>query len=186
MLNFIIHLLLNKLKKMKRKALLLILAVAMVSCGGDRPKNVEVSDKESETPDKFVMEIDGIYEKNDSIIVYYELDGSVKYENPTTLKITGSPEIQHLTVNLPENVPVESLIFTASTNKEQTSLMINNITVKNGKDIIDGKDYKFSENFLSDPSFKWDEKNARYTLIHTNQYPPSFVGSEKLKALLAK
>lgn len=171
---------------MKKKFLLLLLTIGLASCGGDKPKNVEVNSSQSDTPDKFVLEIDAIYEKNDSIIVYYELDGNVRYEVPTTMKITGSPEIQHLVINLPEAVPIESLIFTASTNKEQSSLMINNITIKNGKKVIDGKDYKFSENFLSDISFKWDEKNARYSLIHTNQYPPSFVGSENLKSLLAE
>lgn len=172
---------------MKKILVLFVISMGLISCGGDKPKNVDVKDDTANKPvDKYVLEIDGIYEKNDSIIVYYELDGSVKYENPTTLKVTGSPEIQHLTLNLPEGVPIESLIFTASTNKEQNSLMINNITVKNGAMVIDGKDYKYSKNFLSDPSFKWDEKNSRYTLTHTNQYPPSFVGSENLKSLLVK
>lgn len=169
---------------MKKILVLFVVSIGLISCGGDKPKNVDA--KENSKPAKYVVEIDGIYEKNDSIVVFYEQDGSVKYDNPTSLKITGSPEIQHLTINLPEGVPIESLIFTASTNKEQNSLMINNITIKNGDDVIDGKNYKYSTNFLSDASFKWDEKNERYTLIHTNQYPPSFVGSENLKSLLAK
>lgn len=170
---------------MKKILVLFVVSIGLVSCGGDKPKNADVK-ADNQAPAKYVVEIDGIYEKNDSIVVFYEVDGSVKYDNPTSLKITGSPDVQHLTVKLPEGIPVESLIFTASTNKEQASLMINNITIKNGNDVIDGSNYKYAENFLSDASFKWDDKNARYTLIHTNQYPPSFVGSENLKSLLAK
>ena len=162
-----------------------MVAIAMISCGGDKPKNVEVDDSKV-TKDNYVIEMDAIYEKNDSIVFFFEVDGSVKYEYPISLKVTGSPTIQHLSVKMPENVSIENLTCTVSTNKDQTKVFIPNITIKNGDKVIDGSDFKYGQNFLTDESFKWNESDKNYILTHTNKYPPGLVGSENLKALLSE
>ena len=186
MLNFMIHLLLNKFKNMKVKALLLIMAITLVSCGGDKTKNAEVKDKTENVSDNYVVEVDAIYEKNDSLVFFYEVDGIVKYENPITLKVTGAPTSQHLLIRMPENTPIENLIYTVSTNKEQPKITITNVTIKNGEKTIDGTNYKYGENFFTDESFKWNDTDKSYILNHANKYPPALVGNDKLRASLSQ
>ncbi|WP_159801374.1 hypothetical protein [Flavobacterium sp. MK4S-17] len=169
---------------MKSKVLFLFLIAGLVSCGGDKPKNAEAVEANKETPNNFVVEIDAIYEKNDSLVFYYEVDGTVKYENPVTLKVNGSPEPQLLKVEMPKGIALENLTYTVSTNKEQLKVKITNISIKNGDKVIDGRDFKYSEYFMSDESFKWNDADKSYIVSHDNKYPPAFVGNDNLRAKL--
>lgn len=171
---------------MKKIFLLLVVAVSLYSCGSDKKKE-NSAEAEAVVTDKYNVVLEAIYEKDDSIVVFYQKDKFFQYEKPTSLKIKGSPLMQKLTVNIPEGIAIENLSITSSTNKSQDFITIKGISVLNDKTVIfDGSNGKHSEIFLTDPSFSWDLKNSRYNLNHKNQYPPSILGSEKLSDLLIK
>jgi hypothetical protein len=168
---------------MKKVALLFLSSVLLLSCGD---KKKETTPTIEEVKDKYVVIIDAIYEKDDSIAVVYKKDNYFKYDTPVSLKIKGAPTMQRLTIEIPEGEAVENLSIVASTNKNQEYVTIKNISVTNGNDKVDGDNYKHIKYFLVDNSFSWDLKNSRYNLVHTNKYPPGIVGNEILESLLMK
>lgn len=168
-----------------KKLVLLLMTTILVSCGGDKKK--EAIENKEVLKDKYSVGLEAIYEKNDSIVVFYQIDNYFQYEKPTSLKIIGSPLMQKLSVTLPSGVAVENIKITASTNKEQSNLTIKNISIKNNNEIVEnGDNGKHSDYFLTDETFSWDVKNSRYNLDHTKKYPPSLVGNDKLLSLLIK
>jgi hypothetical protein len=167
-----------------RKIILLLIATAIVSCGGEK-KKPEVQAEVAQ--DKYYLLLDCVYEKDDSIVAFYKLNEYFKYDKPVSLKIKGSPLNQRLTIDIPAGIAIEDLTLIASTNKEQKYIAIKNISVLNNEKVaVDGDNFKHSQYFLSDASFSWDVKNQRYNLNHSNEFPPAFVGSDQLKSLLLK
>ena len=171
-----------KNKKMKKLVLLFVTAVALVSCGKDKKETTAEAPKN----EAISLEIEGVYEKDDSVKVFYQVAGYLNYDNPIIKTVKGSPLSQKIVFDIPAGIPAENFAITASTNKEQAYITITNITVKNGNEVIDGGNYKYSENFATDTSFSWDDKNARYNVSHSNKYPPAIVGKETLVDLMDK
>lgn len=170
---------------MKRLIVLFLTGTFLVSCGRDKKNDVQANVVAKS--DKYSLVIDAIYEKDDSIAVIHQVNNYFIYDKPTTLLVKGSPQIQRITVNIPEGVAAENFTFVTSTNKEQKYLTIKNISVKNNDSLLlDGSNNKFFDYFMADKSFTWDPKLMRNNLNHNNEYPPAFVGSEKLVAHLAK
>ncbi len=170
---------------MKKIALLLIAGFIFFSCGKEK-KEVEETKTVKESL-KTSLILDAVYIKDDTIKVFYKQDNFFNYDNPTVVQIKGSDSIQRIVIDMPMDVAVENFSIVASTNKDQKTLVVKNISVQENDVIVfDGSDYKHTEYFLSDESFSWDEENQRCNLTHTNKYPPGIVGSEKLEMLLVK
>ncbi|WP_310379658.1 hypothetical protein [Flavobacterium sp.] len=173
---------------MKKIVLLFIGSILLMSCGGDKKtNNSEASIVENENNDKYIIDIEGVFEKNDSLVVFYQRENYFNYDDPISVKIIGSPVMQKTSINLPEGIVVENVKITISTNKEQGSLTIKNISIKNNKLlVVDGDNGKHSEYFSTDESFSWDDVKSRYILNHDKKYPPSLIGKETLISLLVK
>jgi hypothetical protein len=159
-----------------------LLILVIFSCGKDKTKTIET---ETEKAFVYSFEIEGVYEKNDSIVLFYQKDGYIQYESPISQTVTGSNLSQKITFNLPEKLSPESFNLTVSTNKMQDFVIITGLNVlKDGKKVLDGTNYLYNDYFLTDESFTWNTEKAYFNLNHNNKYPPSFVGSDKLKDLL--
>jgi len=172
----------------KINLLMLIMVLSLVSCGKDKKNSESNNTNISEmVKDKFVLEMDAIYEKNDSLVVFYEKDGYFDYNKPNSLKVVGSNLPQRILFVLPENIGAENYKIVVSTNKEQKTLKVLNISVKNdNKLVFDGSNNKFDAFFMTDESFGWDSEKSLYTLNHSNQYPPALIGKPELKQILIK
>ncbi|WP_133609045.1 hypothetical protein [Flavobacterium cheniae] len=170
---------------MKKTIIMLISVIALVSCGKDKK---EVKDNTVvQVVDKYSLEIDAIYEKNDSINVFYKMDGYFQYEKPISATIKGSQMPQKVKVQIPEGIAIENIKIEVSTNKEQEGLTVQNISIlNNDKVVIDGSNGKHSEYFLTDESFTWDLEKSRFKLNHSNKYPPGLLGNELTESLLTK
>ena len=165
----------------------LFLSFAFVSCGTDKKESVNETSVEVKESIKYSVVLEAIYEKDDSLVVFYQKDKYFKYENPISQVIKGSPMPQKITINIPKGIDVENIKITASTNKEQPHVTINNVSIlKNDSLVIDGSQGKHSEYFLTDETFSWDVEKSRYKLDHNKQYPPSLVGNDLLLSLLEK
>jgi len=133
------------------------------------------------------VEVEGIYEKPDSLLVCYKIDGYYKYDTPVTQVIKGSPVLQKIVFNIPAGKNIENVTLIASTNKEQSTIMVNNVTVKkNDKVVADGSNYKHSKYFVTDASFSWNEKAQRFNLDHTKENPPALSGTVELESILSE
>jgi uncharacterized protein YcfL len=169
---------------MKKIVLLFIGSILLFSCGGDKKKQVT---EEVVVKDNYSVEIEGIYEKDDSITVHYQINNYYMYDNPVNQVVKGSPMPQKINISIPEGVAIENVKLVVSSNKEQAFLDIKNIVIKNNKKIIEGYDkLNYSEYFATDDKFSWDDKNSRFILDHTGENPPTMVGKETLLSLLVK
>ncbi|WP_338409382.1 hypothetical protein [uncultured Flavobacterium sp.] len=164
---------------MKKIITVLVCVFTLISCGSDKKKEGQEPQE-----DIYSIEINAIYEKDDSIAVFYQTDNYMQYDKPLSQLIKGSPMPQKLVIYVPQGIVAENFIVVASTNKNQPHITVTNITVNIGDLTIDGSNYKYSDLFLTDASFSWDLEKARYNLTHTNKYPPAFVGNEKLLSLV--
>lgn len=167
---------------MKKVILVLVTVVTIISCGSDKKKE-EVEKTKPAT--KYSLVVDAIYEKDDSLVVFYEMDGIMQYEKPISYSIKGSPMPQNIKVDMPVGIIVENIKIEASTNKSQDALTVKNISVlKDGAIVIDGSNGKYPEYFLTDESFTWDLEKSRYKLNHSNKYSPGLLGSQQAMSLL--
>ena len=170
---------------MKKIILLLIGGLLLTSCVDKKKEGVETSEESKVVTYNYSVVFDAIYKKEDSIKVYYKLNGYFNYDNPVVAKINGSDSIQKIKIDMPAEIAVENFSIVASTNKDQNTLVIRNISVeRNNKIIFDGSAYKYNDYFLSDESFSWDDKNQRFNLNHSNKYPPGIIGNDKLEGLM--
>ncbi|CAM3957771.1 MULTISPECIES: hypothetical protein [Flavobacterium] len=171
---------------MKKIALLLLVGVTFFSCGREKKEEADFSEIAEESL-KTTLILDAIYIKDDSLSVFCKVDNYFLYDKPIAVKVKGSDVIQRISIEIPENTPVESFSIVASTNKDQSTLVMKGISVEqNGKMVFDGSDYKYLDYFLADESFKWDEAKQRCDISHSNKYPPGIVGSEKIEHILIK
>jgi hypothetical protein len=170
---------------MKNSILALIIVFSLISCGSDKKKD-DLKVEEKKEAISYSLELDAIYEKDDSLKVFYQLDNVMQYDKPVYQKVEGSPMPQKIVIRFPKGENPENLNIIVSTNKEQSHLTIKSISIKIGEDLIDGSNYKYSEFLTTDPSFTWDLEKSRYNLIHTNEYPPALVGNDKLLSLMLR
>lgn len=168
---------------MKKIALLLLGGLVLLSCGRNKKEGLEETIK----PKEISLVIDGVYEKDDSLVVYKKVSGYYLYDMPITCKVKGSALIQRILLDIPGGENVSNFSIVASTNKLQEHLTLKNISIKSNDSLIfDGDNFKHSEYFMADESFIWDPKLLRCNLVHTNKYPPGLVGNEKLEEILSK
>ena len=170
---------------MKKTALLVFMGVLLFSCGKTK-KEVDETQVTKESL-RTTLILDAIYVKDDSIKVFYKVNSYFNYDQPVTVKITGSDSIQKIKIEMPLDIPVENFSIVASTNKDQNTLLIKNISVEQNNNLIfDGSEYKYNDYFLTDESFSWDDKNQRFNINHSNKFPPGIVGNEKFEGLMIK
>ena len=162
---------------MKRLIVLFAVAAVFVSCGKDK-KDL---DKAVNLDKPVSIEIGATYAKDDSLVVFYKLDGNYMYDKPISKPIKGSASPQKITFDIPAGIRPENFSIVVSTNKDQAAVIITEITVKNGDNVIDGKNYKYFDFFVADNSLLFDEKTGAFTLTHTNKYPPAIVGKDVLE-----
>lgn len=166
---------------------MLLSVLTLVSCGKEK-ENVEGKDSAAaEVLDKYSLELDAIYEKNDSINVFYKMDGYFQYEKPISTIVNGSQLPQKIKVQIPEGIAIENIKIEVSTNKEQEGIAVQNISIlNNDKVVIDGSNGKHSDYFLTDESFTWDLEKSRFKLNHSNKYPPGLLGNDLTESFLTK
>lgn len=168
---------------MKKIVLIFVSSLFLISCGGDKKKEVNLVDKKA---DNYALILDVIYEKDDSLSVVYKKDNYYVYDNPTSIYVKGSASIQRITIDLPQAEKIENIAMMASSNKEQESMVIKAISVKKGNEFIVSDKDNFTTFFQFDESFSWDEKSGKYILNHNNKNQPGISGSDSLEVLLTK
>ncbi len=174
---------------MKKISLLLIGMTLLISCGKDKSATTDENSEGSNSKpvDQYSLVLEGIYEKNDSINVVYQEKGYYQYDKSIGQKIQGNLASQRIEVIIPSGVAVENIKLISSTNPDQSTLVLNTISVvKNNKVVLDGSAGKHSQYFLTDDGFSWDTVKLRYNLDHTKKYPPTFVGNEKALEILTQ
>lgn len=103
----------------------------LLSCGKETKEVVK-----EDVSNSYSVTVNAIYPEDDSLVVVYKKDTYFQYENPIPLIVKGAPGMQSLTVTLPEKDIVENLEISLSTNKNQKTITLKNILIKNKEKLI--------------------------------------------------
>lgn len=167
-----------------KKLVLLLITIALVSCGKEK-KNVEI--KEEKELNNYTLTIEAIYPKDDSISVVYMTGNYFQYEKAISLKIKGSASLQQLPITIPQDIIIENVQITLSTNKDQNKITLKNLSVFNNKsEIFNGSNFTYSEYFDFNPGVSWDIKDKSFDLNFDGKFPPGMTGNNSLIAKLSK
>ena len=170
-----------------KKLAFLFLSHVIISCGKDKKNATKTPTETDEPVVKYSIVIEGIYEKDDSLLVVYKKNGYMNYDFPVSYIVKGNALIQKFTIDLPTGDYVENFQVTLSTNKAQKEIKIPNISVLlDGKTFFDGSAMKHSEYFSSNEGLKWNDSKKTLELIFSGKYLPGISGNEKLEAALKK
>jgi hypothetical protein len=169
---------------MKKIFFVLVSSVLLFSCGRNK-KDATDTLSEVAVKDNYSIIFQGVFEKDDEVVVQYKKGGYMDYDHPVKSKIIGQPTIQSVVVNLPSGDVLENFQFFLSTNKEQKFVKLKCITItNNGKQVFIGDNLEYLKYFASNSGIIMDEINQRYNLDFSGQFPPGFTGNEQLEAIL--
>jgi hypothetical protein len=145
-------------------------------------------EKEIKAKDVFSVTIEGVFEKNDKIQVFYLLDGDVwKDANSVSTPVYASKEMQKIVVNFPEKIVPENIRVDLGFNPTQTNVTIKNISVKYKSKIINGDFEKYTKYFYPNEFVSWDPNYFGYKLnVVNDKYDPFLMGNDEMAIQLVK
>lgn len=163
---------------MKKLILLLATISVMVACG----KKTETDNEQPKEAKKnqYSVVLDAVLEKNDTCLVMIYDDNKFEVLNQrVVVPVTGSTSPQKIVFNLKLGYVPVNLGVAFSTSKGQKQIKINSISVKNNdKDIYNPGEYAYY--FSNNDQMVMDLKTYVHQLKHDKEYPPSFIGNDKL------
>lgn len=171
---------------MKKIALIFLGGIILLSCGREKKnESSNVSSEQQVEKANYSITFQGLYEKDDELLVQYKKGGYMDYDHSIKYKITGQPTIQIFSVNIPSGDVLENFQFFLSTNKEQKFVKLKCITItNNGKQVFIGDNLAYLKYFNSNAGIVMDEINQRYNLDFSGQFPPGFTGNDYLESIL--
>ena len=171
---------------MKKIFFVLVSSVLLFSCG-DKKKDATDAPSEVTVKDNYSIIFQGVFEKDDEVVVQYKKGGYIDYDHPVKSKVIGQPTIQSVMVNIPSGDVLENFQFFLSTNKEQKFVKLKCITItNNGKQVFIGDNFEYLKFFNGNAGIEMDEVNQRLNLNFSGQFPPGFTGNEQLESALLK
>ena len=136
----------------------------------------------------FSVIIEGIFEKNDKIQVFYLIAGDVwKDANSVSRPVYASKQMQKIVVDFSEKVVPENIRVDLGFNPTQSNVTIKNISVKYNSKIIDGDFEKYTKYFYPNEFVTWDPNYFGYKLnVIDGKYDPFLMGNDEMTIQLVK
>lgn len=168
---------------MKKLIFVFSMSVMLFSCGKNKQDIVITPEKVV----KYVVSLEAIYPKDDSIAVIFKTDGYFQYEKAVSLKIKGSDLVQKLNIDMPDGVQVDNVQLTVSTNNNQEKITLKDISILNDNvKLIDVNNLAITDFFDFNPGLALDFKERFCTLNFKGQYPPGITGNKNIEQKLIR
>lgn len=167
---------------MKQKILALIaFATLFISCKND--KTEAVAQKEESKGMK--VTVDAIVPKDDIFQFFYSEDGSDNYpgDKVVSVNVKGSPKVQAMVFNFPEDAFPSSLRFDIGGNQSQQDIEFKNVKIEYFNKSIVVKDTLFRYYFYPNEQIKYDTLRAiaKPVKIEGEPYDPIFMPTNDFK-----
>lgn len=132
--------------------------------------------------DNYSIEIEGLFQKNDKLEVYYLIEGKDwNNDNSVSQTIYASNKMQKITLDLPKDVEPKNLRVDLGVNPSQTYVTIKNISIKFKDKVLDGSNEIFIDWFTPNEFVTWDMNYYGYKLSPVNgSYDPYLMGNDLL------
>lgn len=142
-----------------------------------------VSTENETTKDHYSIEIEGLFQKNDKLEVYYLVEGKDwNNDNSITQAVYASNKMQKITMDLPKDVEPKNFRIDLGVNPSQTYVTIKNISIKFKDKTLDGANENFIEWFTPNEFVSWDMNYYGYKLSTVNgNYDPYLMGNDLLQ-----
>lgn len=144
--------------------------------------------RENETiKDNYSIEIEGLFQKNDKLEVYYLVDGKDwNNDNSITQAVYASNKMQKIILDLPKGIEPKNFRVDLGVNPSQTYVTIKNISIKFKDKTLDGGNENFIEWFVPNEFVAWDMNYYGYKLSTVNgSYDPYLMGNDLLMDKMA-
>lgn len=174
---------------MKKLILGLTVVLSFLSCGKEGKTDEQPAEgvkNENVQKNQFVVLLDAIYEKNDTlkVFVYDENDNEI-LDSAIKVAVLGSPNQQTVEFKLPEGyTPYNLGIGFSCSNKEQDSFVLKGISIKNGEDLV-YKPEEYLKYYANNDQLVMDVPTGLHKIKHEKNYPAGFVGNIELKSALS-
>lgn len=168
---------------MKTKLLSLLAFTFVVFTACQNP----VSTENQTTKDNYSVEIEGLFQKNDKLEVYYLVEGKDwNNDNSITKAIYASNKMQKIILDLPKGIEPKNFRVDLGVNPSQTNVTIKNISIKFKDKTLDGGNENFIEWFTPNEFVAWDMNYYGYKLSPVNSsYDPYLMGNDLLMDKIA-
>lgn len=170
---------------MKTKLLVrtLLLFFILISCKNDVVKE----EQNTSIKDNFSVVIEGVFEKNDKLQVFYLIDGQEwSEENSVAQAIYASKDMQKIELDFPKNIKLKNVRVDLGFNPTQSYVTIKNISLKYKDEIIDGDLEGYILYFTPNEYVVWDPNYFGYKLNTIDgKYDPFMLGNELFMDKLA-
>lgn len=169
---------------MKKTILLLAIVATIVACGKKTEKENDDSQKEVSN-NQYSVIVDAVVEKNDTCLVMVYDDNNFEVMNQRVkMPVTGSLNPQKIVFNLQQGTTPVNLGIAFSTNKEQKQIKLNTVSIKNKEKLLfNPTDFLYY--FKNNDQLIMNTATSIHELKHDKEYPPSFVGNDKLIGTIA-
>ena len=139
------------------------------------------------TKDNYSIEIEGLFQKNDKLEVYYLIEGKDwNNDNSITQVVYASNKMQKITLDLPKGIEPKNFRVDLGVNPSQTYITIKNISIKFKDRTLDGGNENFIEWFTPNEFVIWDMNYYGYKLSTVNgSYDPYLMGNDLLMDKMA-
>ena len=139
------------------------------------------------TKDNYSIEIEGLFQKNDKLEVYYLIEGKDwNNDNSITQVVYASNKMQKITLDLPKGIEPKNFRVDLGVNPSQTYITIKNISIKFKDRTLDGGNENFLEWFTPNEFVIWDMNYYGYKLSTVNgSYDPYLMGNDLLMDKMA-
>lgn len=162
--------------KTKLLSLFTILLLIFGSCQN------AVNKDSSSIKDNYSIEIEGLFQKNDKIEIYYLVEGKDwNNDNSVSQAIYASNKMQKIVLDLPKDVNPKNFRIDLGVNPSQGYVTIKNISIKYKDKILDGSNENFIDWFTPNEFVSWDMNYYGFKLSSVNgSYDPYLMGTDLL------
>lgn len=140
------------------------------------------STENQDEKDNYSVEIEGLFQKNDKLEVYFLVDGKDwNNDNSVSQAIYASAKMQKITLDLPKGIEPKNLRIDLGVNPSQAYVTIKNISIKFKNKKLDGGNENYVEWFTPNEFVTWDMNYYGYKLSSVNgSYDPYLMGNDLL------
>ena len=176
------------MKKIIFSSLLCAAIFSMTSCTKEEANSAEVSSESNQLNADFVVELEGVFPKNDRFQLFYSNDTSFLEDKSIKTSVYGQSVLQKIAFGLPNGSTPQNLRLDLGSNPDNTVVSIKNIKITyKGKEVI-LSDEKIRDFFPDTESAVYDDVKLEYTLKPNVEgiFDPILFSSDLLKKELNK
>ncbi|AWH84446.1 hypothetical protein HYN59_04635 [Flavobacterium album] len=164
----------------------LFMLILLIACKGEKSEGSSTDQMQAEEP-KVQVVVEATVKKDDIFELFYNEDGTLDFKpnNSVRVNVSGKPQNQVITFNLPDTIKLANLRFDPGQNPDQGDITINKLIIRQFDNEIEFSAADFFKHFNAVETIKTQpEKFSFRGVVVNGGYDPLFYGNSELMNLL--